>query len=162
MCSTQTGSTRRQTNCGKRSPQPPVELPAAAPSNSLPYPIVLDRTHVNQAFVTLGFDDPVTCEAFLKAARILWGSPAAAPIDSIRADTDRLLAKVKPGELLPQPAPSPADERVGRTDEQIIETFEREIKNDPDAYTRPDECVYQITAKELVRAARTLLDDDRA
>lgn len=43
------------------------------------------------------------------------------------------------------------------TDPQIIEAFEREIKNDPDAYTRPDETVYQITAKELVRAARGLL-----
>ncbi|UUX38846.1 hypothetical protein NTJ56_08600 [Burkholderia contaminans] len=43
------------------------------------------------------------------------------------------------------------------TDEQIIEAFEAEIKNDPDAYTRPDECVYQITAKELIRASRALL-----
>ncbi|MBY4799946.1 hypothetical protein K6W78_08005 [Burkholderia cepacia] len=50
-----------------------------------------------------------------------------------------------------------ADARVGLTDEHIIETFEGEIKNDPDAYTRPDESVYQITAKELVRAARALL-----
>ncbi|MCA8502209.1 hypothetical protein LGN13_10935 [Burkholderia multivorans] len=43
------------------------------------------------------------------------------------------------------------------TDPQIIEAFEREIKNDPDAYTRPGETVYQITAKELVRSARALL-----
>ncbi|WP_155637685.1 hypothetical protein [Burkholderia cepacia] len=35
--------------------------------------------------------------------------PAVAPIDSIRADADRLLAKVKPGELLPLPTAASID-----------------------------------------------------
>lgn len=39
------------------------------------------------------------------------------------------------------------------TDDEIIKTFEKEIENDPSAYERPGEVVYQITAKELVRAA---------
>jgi hypothetical protein len=42
------------------------------------------------------------------------------------------------------------------TDADIIQKFEAEIENDPAAYERPGECVYQITAKELVRAARAI------
>ncbi|WP_175777457.1 hypothetical protein [Burkholderia anthina] len=56
------------------------------------------------------------------------------------------------------PTPAPASAPVGLTDEQIVQTFESEIKNDPDAYTRPGECVYQITARELVSGARALLE----
>ncbi|WP_322080138.1 hypothetical protein [Burkholderia cenocepacia] len=63
--------------------------PAAAPINSLPCPIVLDRTHVNQAFVTLGFDDPKTCDAFLKTARKLWEAPAPSPADERAALSDQ-------------------------------------------------------------------------
>lgn len=43
------------------------------------------------------------------------------------------------------------------TDEQIIDIFETEIKNDIDAYMRPGECVYQITNNELIKSARTIL-----
>lgn len=42
------------------------------------------------------------------------------------------------------------------TEEDIVKIFEAEIENDPSAYERPGECVYQITAKELVKSAREI------
>lgn len=65
----------------------PVEQPAAALIVSLPCPVALDRTHSNDAYVTLGFDDPAACDAFLKAARALWESRAPS-LTNERAEFD--------------------------------------------------------------------------
>lgn len=47
------------------------------------------------------------------------------------------------------------------SDAQILAAFDNEMKNDPEAYTRPGECINQITSKELVRATRALLALDQ-
>ncbi|WP_176331570.1 hypothetical protein [Burkholderia vietnamiensis] len=60
--------------------------PEAAPAANLPCPVVLDRTHPNEAYVTLGFDDPAECDAFLKTARRLWESEPLAQPEPAAAD----------------------------------------------------------------------------
>jgi ABC-type amino acid transport substrate-binding protein len=44
------------------------------------------------------------------------------------------------------------------SDTHIIEAFERILKNDPEAFSRPDEIVYSVTQKELLAFSTFLLD----
>jgi hypothetical protein len=47
--------------------------------------------------------------------------------------------------------------RTDWSDAHIIEVFERILKNDPEAFSRPDEIVYSVTQKELLEFAKFLV-----
>ncbi|MDB5937463.1 MAG: hypothetical protein JWQ01_4807 [Massilia sp.] len=90
------------------------------------------------------FDERATPAAILALLAQLEAQPAS--LDQLnamlRAEIDRLAP--------PAPPPDSTGGAKAAEDTAIIAKFEAAISEDPAAYSRPGECVYQITRKEVL------------